>query len=115
MAASLLLLILKFPPPPTIPWEVCSIFSLKRLRWEGSESQRQKERECDEEIQTEEETQRHGERQREPKTDDIEREPEREAKASNSELVDIRLGIEYNNLLESPNKSERKVDVFSLN
>ena len=40
---------------------------------------------------------------------------ERETTTSKLELVGISLGNEYNNLLESSNKSETKVDVFSLN
>lgn len=78
------------------------------MRWEGRESERQ-DLECNEEIQGERE------RQREPKTDDIERGAERETGTTNLQLIDIRLGVEYNNLLESPKKSETKVDVFSFN
>lgn len=42
LAVSLLLPILKSPPPPTIPWEVCSIFFIKGIemgRWGGSETE----------------------------------------------------------------------------
>lgn len=38
----------------------------------------------------------------------------RKQKTSNLELVGIMLGTEYNNLLENSNKSETKVDIFSL-
>lgn len=42
LAVSLLLSILKSPSPPTIPWEVSSIFFIKRIemgRWGGSETE----------------------------------------------------------------------------
>lgn len=61
------------------------------------------------------ERKRQRDRESEPKTDDMERGAERETKPSNLEFVHIRLGVEYNNLLESSNKSETKVDVLSLN
>lgn len=83
------------------------------MRWEGGEGQRQKDIECDEETQREEETERQGERQRK-KIQEIEKLREKQ-KPLTQELTVTSLGIEYNSLLESSNKSEMKVGVFSLN
>ena len=69
--------------------------------------------ECNEERQTEAETERQGERQRK-RIEDIQREAEKQ-KPLTQELPVTRLGIEYMGLLESSNKSERKVGVLSLN